>query len=135
MAIVASLITRLPGPFFDFLVVNEEEIWERRGRVQRVVGIKQEYFHHPEALRVPDSVVGIVVIAFKRSHPEFYFWGPTVYRGEELDRLIAELRAQEDTIRACPWKREFALLLPPLFTHDCRESIGPLAAALATDPG
>jgi hypothetical protein len=43
------------GLYFEILAVESAAIYERRGRIQRVGGIDKRWFHHPDAIRVPES--------------------------------------------------------------------------------
>ncbi len=85
---MASLISQFSSPYFEFLVVEKDECWERRGKVQRIVGIKAAYHHHPEALRLPDCVVSVFVMAFQLAHPKFNYHGYTMYEASQLDALL-----------------------------------------------
>lgn len=77
---------------FDILAVASDQIYERRGRVQRIVGIRSEWFHHPDALRIPESVFNRFSEAFSSAHAKFNYYGPTEYSGEQIRRLCKELR-------------------------------------------
>jgi hypothetical protein len=121
---MSDLINQLKGPYFSFLVANKDEYWERRGRVQRITGIKAEYFHHPEALKVPDCLISLVVTAFGKAHPKFSYYGDTVYKTETLNQLIGELQFQAERIVCCQTRQEFGSLLTELFVSYCQDSIG-----------
>lgn len=79
--------------YFEILAVEPERIYERRGRVQRIVGVNRELFHHPDAMRIPESVFSRFVAAFRIAHPKFNYFGPTEYNREDTLRLCNELRA------------------------------------------
>jgi len=79
--------------YFEILAVEPERIYELRGRVQRIVGINRELFHHPDAMRIPESVFSSFVAAFRIAHPKFNYFGPTEYNSEDTLRLCNELRA------------------------------------------
>lgn len=79
---------------FDILAVNPEELYERRGTVRRIVGLRQEWFNHPNALRIPEELFSSLHDAFRRVHPEFNYYGPTEYRGSAISELQRELRAK-----------------------------------------
>ena len=121
----ARLVPKLGGPYFDFLVVAPDEYRERTRPNRKATRIKPEYFHHPEALRVSDCVVGVAVDCFLRAHSHFDYHGETEFGGESLERLITELSAQVEVIQACKWKREFGALVTDLFSYDCAQSVGP----------
>ena len=121
----ARLVPKLGGPYFDFLVVAPDEYWERRHPKRKATRIKPEYYHHPEALRVPLCVVSVAVACFMRAHPDFNYYGDTEFGGEFLGRLITELSAQVEVIQACKWKREFGALVTEMFSYDCAQSVGP----------
>lgn len=118
------LVPKLHGPDFDFLVVAPDEYWEYIHPKRRTRQIKAQYYHHPDALCVPDCVVSLAVPCFTRSHKEFNYYGDTEYGGQALETLIAELGEFAQTVRACCWKREFAALTSELFVGYCSDSIG-----------
>lgn len=119
-----DLISQLKGPYFSFLVANKDEYWERRGKVQRITGIKTEYFHHPDALKLPDCLISLVVTAFGKAHTKFSYYGHTIYETETLNRLIGELQFQAERIVGCRTRQEFGSLLTELFVSYCKDSIG-----------
>ena len=65
------------GLYFDILAVESDKIYEPRGRIQRIVGIHPQWFHHPGAIRVPESVFSRFCQEFRNSHPRFNYYGPT----------------------------------------------------------
>ncbi|HYZ84867.1 MAG TPA: hypothetical protein VE621_10705 [Bryobacteraceae bacterium] len=79
--------------YFTILAVETDMVYERRGRIQRKVGIHPQWHHHPDALRVPESVFSEFRDAFRTAHPEFNYYGPTEYTGHETAQLCRELRA------------------------------------------
>jgi hypothetical protein len=81
------------GLYFTILAVESDMIYERRGRIQRTVGIRPQWHHHPDAIRVPESVFSRFSDAFRTAHPEFNYYGPTEYKGQDTARLCSELRA------------------------------------------
>lgn len=85
---------RLPGPYFGFLVANRDEYLERRGKVQRVVGIKREFHQHPGMLRVSDSLVSLFLDCFKTTGRQFAYYGYTEYELDALDQLSDRLAAR-----------------------------------------
>jgi hypothetical protein len=82
------------GLCFEILAVEPEKIYERRGRIQRKSGhINKELFHHPDAVRIPESVFSGLVGAFRMAHAKFNYYGPTEYQREDIFRLRNELTA------------------------------------------
>ncbi len=81
---------------FELLVVAPENIYERRGRVQRVVGIRSELHHHPEALSVPESIFSFFTESFRIANQDFNYYGYTEYRPQDLLRLSNELKANTE---------------------------------------
>jgi hypothetical protein len=81
------------GLYFEILAVEPEKVYERRGRVQRIVGINRELFHHADAICVPESVFSKFIQAFRAAHPKFNYFGPTEYKRHDTVRLCSELRA------------------------------------------
>jgi hypothetical protein len=120
----SQMISKLKGPYFSFLLAERDAFWERRGRVQRIVGIKPEYYHQPDALHLPDCVISFVATSFERAHPRFNYYGYTVFESETLDRLIGELRFKVEVIMSCQDLLEFGRLPTELFVACCEESIG-----------
>ena len=118
-----GLIAKLPGPFFDFLAVSSGECWERSGRVQRVAGIKQEYFHHPDALRVANAIIGLISQCFLNAHPSFNFYGPTEFRNENLNELLNNLKKWVEDLRLCKTETEFQGLLNAYFIEEAQSTI------------
>lgn len=86
-------IVKRVGLHFDILALESDAIWERRGRVQRKAGIRAQWFHHPDAVRVPESVFSRFSGAFRIAHPAFNYYGPTEYTNQETTRLCCELKA------------------------------------------
>ena len=119
---MGELISQLRGPYFSFLSVEKEELWERRGRVQRIVGLKSEYYHHPNALRLPYCVISIFGEAFQHSHEKFAYYGYTVYESQHLVELSRQLQIQIERIRACQNKAAFDALLTELFIARCDDA-------------
>ena len=109
------------GDSFEFLVVESGTCWKRAGRVQRVVGIKPEFFRRPEALLVPDRIMRQLAGLFEAAHPGFNYYGPTEFAGPSLHILTDGLesgwkaRAEPDnlelgdTVRALAEKARLAL--------------------------
>src|SRR3990170_568913 len=83
-----------PGPWFEFLALQKREYWERAGRLQRVVGIKPEYFHRADALRVRDDVMQRLAPHFSAANESFNYFGPTEFEGRQLTNLLAELETE-----------------------------------------
>src|SRR5262245_43585546 len=81
------------GLHFEILAVESDMIYERRGRIERIVGIRPQWHHHPDALRVPESVFSRFSSAFRNAHPKFNYYGPTEYKSQETAQLCAELKA------------------------------------------
>jgi len=77
---------------FDILAVASDQIHERRGRVQRIVGIRSEWFHHPKALCIPESVFINFSDAFRTSCARFDYYGYTEYSGDGITKLCMELK-------------------------------------------
>jgi len=82
------------GLNFSILAVESDMVYERRGRIQRKAGIRPQWLHHPDVLRVPESVFSIFSDAFHTAHPMFNYYGPTEYKGQEIARLCTELRTE-----------------------------------------
>lgn len=80
------------GLYFEILAVESDKIYERRGRIQRIAGIDRQWFHHADAICVPESVLARFGAAFSSTHPKFNYYGPTEYRGQDILRLCNELR-------------------------------------------
>ena len=79
---------------FEILAVEPEKIYERRGRIQRITGhINRELFHHPDALRIPESMFSGLVEVFSLAHAKFNYYGPTEYQRDDIPRLCKELAA------------------------------------------
>jgi hypothetical protein len=121
---MTNLISKLNGPYFSFLLSEPDEIWERRGKVRRIVGIKAEYFHHPDALVLPNCLISLVTTSFEKSHPKFNYYGYTVYHVETLECLIEELKLQITAIESCKDREEFGRVLTELFVIDCSDCLG-----------
>jgi hypothetical protein len=81
------------GRFFSILAVDSDMVYERRGRIQRRAGIRTEWHHQPDSIRVPEPVFSVFMAAFRTVHPEFNYYGPTEYKGQETAQLCTELRA------------------------------------------
>ena len=81
------------GLCFSTLAVESDQVYERRGRIQRKAGIHPQWHHHADAIRVPESMFSRFSHAFRTAHPEFNYDGPTEYKGEAIARLCYELRA------------------------------------------
>ena len=78
---------------FEFLVVEKGECWDRVGRVQRIAGIKPEYFHRADALRVPHEIMQELARLFEISNPAFNYYGPTEFDGQALVNLTSALES------------------------------------------
>lgn len=78
------------GPYFEFLVVEPELIYVRRG-IRRKVGIQPQWHHHPDAIRISESVFERFSDAFRASHSGFNYYGPTEYDTESTTRLCDQL--------------------------------------------
>jgi len=117
-----DFLSKLPGPFFDF-VVTDGNHYERAGKVQRVKGIKQEYFHHPDALRVQDAIVELVATCFYKAHPSFNYYGPTEFRNENLAQLLDCLGEWFQLNRSCRTEAEFRELLKPYFLEEAQGAV------------
>jgi len=61
------------GLYFEILAVETGRIRERRGRIQRIAGIDQQWFDHADALRVPLSMFTRCRNAFWAAHPKFNY--------------------------------------------------------------
>lgn len=116
---MTGFLNKLPGPFFDFLVTNGDH-WERTGKAQRFNGIKQEYFHHKDALRVQDAIVRVVASCFDASHPDFNYYGPTEFRNENLSELLDCLERWILQNRSRLTDADFSGLLPSYFLEEAR---------------
>lgn len=97
---MASEGLRLSGPYFEFLVTNKDEYIEYRGTARTRAGLKQEYFHHPEALRVSDGVVSLFADCFRSAGPQFQFFRYTEYDGDALHKLAACLETRRTTVKS-----------------------------------
>lgn len=85
-------IEQVPG--FEIVAVESDKIYESRGRVQRIVGINRQWFHHAQAVRIPEEVFSEFLEAFQTAHKEFNYYGPTEYKRQEIVRLCNELRSK-----------------------------------------
>lgn len=81
------------GLYFSILAVESDRVHGPRGQIQRKAGIHPQWHHHPDAIRVTEPVFSLFSDAFRTAHPEFNYYGPTEYKGEETTRLCNELRA------------------------------------------
>ena len=117
-------LNKLLGPYFDFLVLTNDEYWQRSGKIQRKNAIKQEYFHHPDALRIQDSIIGLIYDCFNKSHPSFNYYGPTEYRNDNLNELLNHLSKWITRNRSCETKEEFLGLLTNYFIGEIETEIG-----------
>ena len=117
-----DFLANLPGPFFDFLVTNGDH-WERSGKTQSIKGIKSEYFHHPDALRVQEVIVEQVASCFQEAHPSFNYYGPTDFRNENLNGLLNKLGEWIAQCRLCETERDFSSLLTPYFLEEVQSSV------------
>jgi hypothetical protein len=117
-----GFLSKLPGPFFDFLVTDGEH-WERAGTVQRIVGIKQEYFHNPAALRVQDVIVEVVANCFERAHPSFNYYGPTEFRNENLGQLLDSLGQWIIKNGSCQTEADFCGLVTQYFLEEAQAAV------------
>jgi hypothetical protein len=115
-----DFLSKLPGPYFDFLVVTNGEYWERAGKARRVIGIKREYFHHPDALRVSDAIIGLVSHYFQKAHPSFNYYGPTEFLNENLNELLNSLAGWVERNRSCKSEAEFRGLLNDYFLEEAQ---------------
>lgn len=122
---MSRLLDQLCGPYFDFLVLDEYVItkWDDEGVPCDVI---PSYYHHPDALKISDSIVGIGTFCFAESHPEFNYFGSTIYQGETLDKLLMWLDFFVQGLLACSQSKEFERYTRSLFNFSCTESIGPL---------
>jgi hypothetical protein len=82
------------GLYFEILAVESDLIHERRGRIQRIVGIHPRWFRHPDAIRVPMGMFDEFKHAFQAAHSNFNYYGPTEYKGEEIAQLCHLLRTR-----------------------------------------
>lgn len=115
---MGDFLKKLPGPHFDFLVVTNGEYRERAGKARRVTGIKQEYFHHPDALRISDAVIGLVSHCFRKAHPNFHYYGPTEFLNENLNNLLDNLANWVERNRSCDSEAEFRASLDDYFIEE-----------------
>lgn len=81
------------GLHFNILTVDSDMIYARRGRIQRKARIHPQWFHHPDALRVPESVFSRFSDAFRTAHPAFNYYGGTEYKAQETTLLCNEPKA------------------------------------------
>ena len=82
------------GLHFEILAVESDQVYECRGRIQRLVGIRPQWHHHSNAIRVPESVFTRFSEAFRATHGKFNYYGPTEYKSQEIARLCNALRAR-----------------------------------------
>jgi len=82
------------GLYVEILAAESERLYERRGRVQRIVGISPQWLHHPDAIRVWEPVFAVFSNAFRATRPRFNYYGPTEYRGQEIVDLCGALRSK-----------------------------------------
>ena len=71
----------------EFIAANPDEYWELAGRVQRRIGIKPEYFNHPDALRVHMDVLMPVRHLFEGANPKFSLYSSCEFSGPTLTAL------------------------------------------------
>jgi hypothetical protein len=78
------------GPYFDFLVVvNDDSLYEWCGGTRL---IKSECFENPDALVIPDCIIGLCINVFGEAKTgQFNYWGITIYENEELNALYDSL--------------------------------------------
>lgn len=76
---------------------------ERRGKCNRVVGVRTDVHHHGDRLDVPDSVISLFVGCFSATHTRFAYHGYTEYAGGALEELemclgkqLAELGSMDE---------------------------------------
>ena len=84
----------------DFLVAPREVYLERAGKVQRVVGVKEEYFNHPDAFALEMDIVALTDV-FALSHPKFSLFGFTEYMDETLAQLVSHLSLYIERLQSC----------------------------------
>jgi hypothetical protein len=82
------------GLFFNILAVPPDQIYERRGRIRRKGGIQPQWFHHPEAVRVPEFLFSRFSTAFRKAHPVFNYYGPTEFKDDQIAILCSELQSR-----------------------------------------
>jgi hypothetical protein len=117
---MTDLLKKLPGTHFDFLVVASGE---RAGKGRRIAGVEQEYFHHPDALRIPDAIVGLVSHCFRQAHPSFNYYGPTTFHNENLNELLHSLASWMKRNRSCNSEAEFRGSLNDYFIEETQAII------------
>ena len=114
-----GFLSKLPGPFFDFLVTDGDH-WDRAGKVHRITGIKQEYFHNPAALRVQDAIIEVVASCFEKAHPGFNYYGPSEFRNENLAELLDSLGQWIIRNRSCQTEADFRGLVTRCFLEEAQ---------------
>jgi hypothetical protein len=120
---MTTVLRKVRGPYFDFLLTNGDH-WERAGKNQRIKGIKSEFFHHPDSLRISDAIVGQVVECFSRANPIFNYYGPSEYRNSNLDELLHHLEEWISRCRSCKAAADFEHLLMPHFLEELKTLVG-----------
>ncbi len=81
------------GLYFEILAVKSEKIYERRGRIQRISGVDRHWYHHADAIRVPESAFAKLSGAFRSANPRFNYYGPTEYKSQDILLLCDELKS------------------------------------------
>jgi hypothetical protein len=87
---MSDLLDTFPGPYFDFLSLASGVCWDRPGRRAQ---IRDEFFHHPDAVRIQESIVSAFSGCLRHAHASFNYYGPTEYQGGNLSALISGLLA------------------------------------------
>lgn len=119
---MAKLLSKLGGPYFDFLVVSVGQCWQDAG--VEAPELRKEYYHHPGSLRVQDAILSVFIQAFVQSCPHFDYYGSTEYVGEDLARLRRALLARIQAVSACRARRQLKTELTELFTSYCDSDLG-----------
>ena len=109
---------------FRFLVLPVGECWDRRGTLQVVKGVKSEYYHHPAALRIRETVIWVVYDAFMVSEPRFRMTYVTEFTGDALRKLEENVKPVRSSIEACRSAEELAGLVTEYVREDVESAWG-----------
>lgn len=120
--IMSKLLSKLGGPYFDFLVLPVGQCWQEAG--VEFPHLRPEYYHHPGALGVQDAILSVFIQAFVQSCTHFAYYGSTEYVGEDLSRLRRGLVGRIQAVRACCARRQLKPELTGLFSSYCDYDIG-----------
>ena len=113
-------LDKLSGPYFEFLILENDKYWQRSGNIRMKNRVTQEYFNHPDALRIQDSIIGLISDCFSKSHPGFNYYGATEFRNENLSELLNNISKWLDKNRFCETREKFLGLLTKYFIEELK---------------